>query len=166
MQEFKLPDLGEGMQEAEIRRWLIQPGDTIKLDQPMVEVETDKAVVEIPSPFAGRVAEIRVSAGQVAKLGEVLVTLDPSSSSSPPATPTTPVPNSSSRVPAASTSEVPDFSWQALPRGDEASADSSARTPATTISTSGPTNGSNIAAGPSPASPPNRVLAAPAVRKR
>ncbi|MDQ2886407.1 MAG: 2-oxo acid dehydrogenase subunit E2 [Chloroflexota bacterium] len=76
MQEFKLPDLGEGMQEAEIRRWLIQPGDTLKLDQPMVEVETDKAVVEIPSPIAGRVSAIRVQEGTVAKLGEVLVIFD------------------------------------------------------------------------------------------
>ncbi len=74
MQEFKLPDLGEGMQEAEIRRWLIRSGDTVKLDQPMVEVETDKAVVEIPSPFAAIVDTIRVQEGTVAKLGEVLVT--------------------------------------------------------------------------------------------
>src|SRR5947207_13677777 len=76
MHEFRLPDLGEGMQEAEVRRWLIKPGDTIKLDQPMVEVETDKAVVEIPSPVAGRVSELRVGEGQVAKLGEVLVIFD------------------------------------------------------------------------------------------
>src|SRR5436853_1581041 len=76
MQEFKLPDLGEGMQEAEIRRWLIKPGDTIKLDQPMVEVETDKAVVEIPSPVAARIADIRVPEGKVAKLGEVLIVFD------------------------------------------------------------------------------------------
>jgi len=74
VQEFKLPDLGEGMQEAEIRRWLIQSGDTVKLDQPMVEVETDKAVVEIPSPVAATVDTIRVQEGNMAKLGEVLVT--------------------------------------------------------------------------------------------
>ena len=73
MQEFKLPDLGEGMQEAEIRRWLIKSGDTVKLDQPMVQVETDKAVVEIPAPLSGRVADIHVQEGHVAKLGEVLV---------------------------------------------------------------------------------------------
>ncbi len=73
MQEFKLPDLGEGMQEAEVVQWLIKPGDTIKLDQTMVQVETDKAIVEIPSPVAGRVTEIRVQDGQVAKVGEVLV---------------------------------------------------------------------------------------------
>jgi pyruvate dehydrogenase E2 component (dihydrolipoamide acetyltransferase) len=76
MQEFKLPDLGEGMQEAQIVEWLVKPGDTLKLDQPIVRVETDKAIVEIPSPVAGRVSEIRVPQGQVAKLGEVLVVFD------------------------------------------------------------------------------------------
>jgi pyruvate dehydrogenase E2 component (dihydrolipoamide acetyltransferase) len=76
MQEFKLPDLGEGMHEAEIARWLVKPGDIIKLDQPMVEVETDKALVEIPSPIAGRITDIRVQAGQVAKVGEVLVVFE------------------------------------------------------------------------------------------
>jgi pyruvate dehydrogenase E2 component (dihydrolipoamide acetyltransferase) len=86
MHEFMLPDLGEGMQEAEIRRWLVQPGDTVKRDQTMVEVETDKAVVEIPSPVAGKVAAIRVPAGATAKLGEVLVVFDtPNGSSSSPA---------------------------------------------------------------------------------
>ncbi len=76
MQEFKLPDLGEGMHEAEIARWLVKPGDTVKLDQPMVEVETDKALVEIPSPVSGRISDIRVQAGQVAKVGEVLVVFE------------------------------------------------------------------------------------------
>jgi pyruvate dehydrogenase E2 component (dihydrolipoamide acetyltransferase) len=76
MQEFKLPDLGEGMHEAEVVQWLIKPGDTIKLDQTMVQVETDKAIVEIPSPVAGRVSEIRVQDGQVAKVGEVLVVFE------------------------------------------------------------------------------------------
>src|SRR5262249_16898326 len=79
-QEFKLPDLGEGMQEAEIRRWLIKPGDTVKLDQPMVEVETDKAVVEIPAPLSGCVDALHVQEGQVPKLGEVLVSFVSSSS--------------------------------------------------------------------------------------
>jgi pyruvate dehydrogenase E2 component (dihydrolipoamide acetyltransferase) len=76
MQEFKLPDLGEGMEEAEIRHWLVKPGDKVQLDQVMVQVETDKAVVEIPSPVAGRIADIRVLEGTVAKLGEVLVVFD------------------------------------------------------------------------------------------
>src|SRR5579875_3148495 len=76
MQEFKLPDLGEGMHEAEIRRWLVKPGDNVKLDQPMLEVETDKAVVEIPAPVSGRVVEIKIPEGKVAQLGEVLVTFE------------------------------------------------------------------------------------------
>jgi len=76
MQEFKLPDLGEGMQEAEVVEWLVKPGDMLKLDQTMLKVETDKAVVEIPSPFAGRVAEIRVQDGQTAKVGDVLVVFE------------------------------------------------------------------------------------------
>ncbi|HWZ20930.1 MAG TPA: dihydrolipoamide acetyltransferase family protein [Ktedonobacteraceae bacterium] len=76
MQEFKLPDLGEGMQEAEVVEWLVKVGDTLKLDQTMLKVETDKAVVEIPSPVAGRVAEIRVQDGQVAKVGDVLIVFD------------------------------------------------------------------------------------------
>ena len=76
MQEFKLPDLGEGMQEAEVVEWLVKPGDMLKLDQTMLKVETDKAVVEIPSPVAGRVAEIRVQGGQTAKVGDVLVVFE------------------------------------------------------------------------------------------
>jgi pyruvate dehydrogenase E2 component (dihydrolipoamide acetyltransferase) len=76
MQEFKLPDLGEGMQEAEVVEWLVKAGDTLKLDQTMLKVETDKAVVEIPSPVAGRVAEIRVQDGQVAKVGDVLIVFE------------------------------------------------------------------------------------------
>ncbi len=80
MQEFKLPDLGEGMQEAEVVQWLVKPGDILKLDQTMVKVETDKAVVEIPSPVAGRIAEIRVADGQVAKVGDVLVVFETATS--------------------------------------------------------------------------------------
>jgi len=81
MQEFKLPDLGEGMHEAEVVEWLVKPGETVKLDQTMVKVETDKAIVEIPSPVAGRIGEIRVQDGQVAKVGEVLVVFETSASS-------------------------------------------------------------------------------------
>ncbi|MGH9168217.1 MAG: biotin/lipoyl-containing protein, partial [Acidimicrobiia bacterium] len=51
--EFRLPDIGEGLTEAEVVRWLLQPGDEVVLDAPLVEVETDKAVVEIPSPRGG-----------------------------------------------------------------------------------------------------------------
>ncbi len=76
MYEFKLADLGEGMHEAEIAEWLVKVGDTLKLDQPMVKVETDKALVEIPSPVAGRISEIRVNSGEKAKVGDVLAVLE------------------------------------------------------------------------------------------
>lgn len=73
MYEFKLADLGEGMHEAEIVEWLIKVGDTPKLDQTIARVETDKAIVELPAPVSGKVSEIRVKDGEVAKVGDVLV---------------------------------------------------------------------------------------------
>jgi len=71
---FVLPDLGEGLTEAEIRQVLVREGDVIGEDAPLLEVETDKATVEIPSPMAGRVEKIHVQPGQTVKVGEVLVT--------------------------------------------------------------------------------------------
>lgn len=62
--EFRLPDLGEGVTEGEIATWLVAVGDTIAEDDPMVEVETDKATVDIPSPVDGVVAAIHVEAGR------------------------------------------------------------------------------------------------------
>src|SRR5215469_10621758 len=73
---FALPDLGEGLTEAEIVKVLVNEGDVLAEDAPLLEVETDKATVEIPSPFAGRVARIHVQPGQSVKVGDVLVTFD------------------------------------------------------------------------------------------
>ena len=73
--EFRLPDIGEGLTEAEIVRWLVGVGDTVESDQPIVEVETDKAVVEIPSPIAGVVVSLGGDEGEVIEVGEVLVTI-------------------------------------------------------------------------------------------
>ena len=70
---FVLPDLGEGLIEAEIRTVLVREGDVVKEDSPLLEVETDKAQVEIPSPFAGRVETIHVQPGQTVKVGQPLV---------------------------------------------------------------------------------------------
>jgi pyruvate dehydrogenase E2 component (dihydrolipoamide acetyltransferase) len=74
--EFKLPDLGEGITEAQIIRVLIKQGDTIAEDQYLVEVETDKAAVEIPSPFAGVASHVHVQEGQTVNVGDVIVTFD------------------------------------------------------------------------------------------
>ena len=73
--EFKLPDLGEGLTEAEIARWLVAEGASIEEDQPLVEVQTDKTTVEIPSPRAGTVLKILVEEGEVAPVGAVLVVI-------------------------------------------------------------------------------------------
>src|SRR2546429_4295415 len=75
---FALPDLGEGLTEAEIVKVLVNEGDVLVEDAPLLEVETDKATVEIPSPFAGRVARIHVQPGQSVKVGDVLVTFEDS----------------------------------------------------------------------------------------
>ncbi len=73
--DFVLPDLGEGITEAEIRKWLVKVGDTIEEHQVVVEVETDKAVVEVPSPKKGTVQKITAEEGGTAKVGEVLMVL-------------------------------------------------------------------------------------------
>ena len=72
-QEFKLPDLGEGLTEGEIARWLVVEGDEVAEDAPLVEIQTDKATVEIPSPYAGTVLRILVAEGEVAPVGAPLV---------------------------------------------------------------------------------------------
>jgi len=73
--EFKLPDLGEGLTEGEIARWLVEEGQEIAEDDPLVEVQTDKTTVEIPSPAAGKVASILVEEGKVVPVGTVLVVI-------------------------------------------------------------------------------------------
>ena len=73
--EFKLPDLGEGLTEGEIARWLVAEGQELAEDDPLVEIQTDKTTVEIPSPAAGTVARILVAEGEVVPVGTVLVVI-------------------------------------------------------------------------------------------
>ncbi|MDI3256961.1 MAG: dihydrolipoamide acetyltransferase family protein [Kyrpidia sp.] len=73
---FRLPDIGEGIHEGEIVRWLVKPGDEVEEDQPLCEVQNDKALVEIPSPVKGKVKEVKVEAGSVAVVGDPLVVLE------------------------------------------------------------------------------------------
>jgi pyruvate dehydrogenase E2 component (dihydrolipoamide acetyltransferase) len=73
--EFKLPDLGEGVREGEIARWLVQVGQTVEEDDPLVEIQTDKATVEVPSPASGTVARILVEEGQLVPVGTPLVVI-------------------------------------------------------------------------------------------
>src|SRR5581483_1831264 len=84
--EFKLPDLGEGLTEAEIVQVLVHEGDAVAEDQPVLLVETEKAQVELPSPFGGHVARIHVQAGQRVKVGTILLSFgDAEAAGAPPA---------------------------------------------------------------------------------
>jgi pyruvate dehydrogenase E2 component (dihydrolipoamide acetyltransferase) len=74
--EFKLPDIGEGVVEGEIVKWLVNEGDVLHQDQPMVEIMTDKATVEIPAPRAGRVLKRMYAEGQTCPVGKVLIQID------------------------------------------------------------------------------------------
>jgi len=76
MKIFELPDLGEGLQEAELVAWRVQPGQTVGVDEPLLEVETAKAVVEIPSPRAGRIEKLFAQKGDIVRVGAPLVGFD------------------------------------------------------------------------------------------
>src|SRR6266487_3021137 len=85
---FALPDPGEGLEEAQIVAWLVAEGDEVQLNQPIVEVETAKAMVEIPSPFTGIVARLHAAEGETVEVGKPLVTfavVEPAPEASPPA---------------------------------------------------------------------------------
>ena len=110
--QFTLPDLGEGLTEAEIVAVLVREGDVIREDAPLLEVETDKAQVEIPSPIGGRVEKIHVTPGQTVKVGTVLVTFSdngapvPAGAPAPPAA-STPRPQPTAAAPAAPAAPSP-----------------------------------------------------------
>jgi pyruvate dehydrogenase E2 component (dihydrolipoyllysine-residue acetyltransferase) len=112
---FLLPDLGEGLTEAEIRQVLVREGDVVAEDAPLLEVETDKATVEIPSPMAGLVAKIHVQPGQTVKVGQVLVEFADAGAPpavidggrARPAASATPAPAASTAAPGARPSPVP-----------------------------------------------------------
>lgn len=74
--DYKFPDVGEGITEGEIVEWLVKEGDVVEQDQTIGKVETDKAVVDIPSPVAGKIAKILVPAGKTVKVGQVMVVID------------------------------------------------------------------------------------------
>src|SRR5512146_696309 len=74
--DFYMPDIGEGVVEGEIVAWKVKEGDAVKLDQPLVEVMTDKATVELPSPRAGKIVKINYKDGEICPVGKVLVVIE------------------------------------------------------------------------------------------
>jgi pyruvate dehydrogenase E2 component (dihydrolipoamide acetyltransferase) len=133
--EFKLPDIGEGVHEGEIVKWLVKEGDFVREDQPMVEVMTDKATVEIPAPRAGKILKLNAKEGEVVKVGSVLVIIEEIGEAK--AEP--------KREPLAVSATPP-------PQPEPVAATASATAPAVTVSPPSPT-------------PTQRVLATPATRK-
>src|SRR5947209_8014277 len=115
--DFKLPDLGEGLTEGEILKWLVQPGEAVTLNQPIVEVETAKAAVEIPSPYAGVVTTLHHGEGDTVDVGAPIITFDvePDGAAADPASGVggiaapaqTPVAAQADMVPQLSQSQVP-----------------------------------------------------------
>jgi 2-oxoisovalerate dehydrogenase E2 component (dihydrolipoyl transacylase) len=103
-QVFKLPDLGEGTVSAEIVAWHVKPGDLLREDQPLVEMSTDKAVVEIPAPFSGRVLTITGKPGDVIAVGAELATFETGAGAEPPAAPAAAPAKSAPPAPAPATS--------------------------------------------------------------
>ena len=74
MSQFLLPDLGEGLEEAQVVQWLVQVGDAVTLNQPICQVETAKALVDIPSPFTGPVTALHAQPGDTVAVGAPLLT--------------------------------------------------------------------------------------------
>lgn len=89
MIEFKFPDVGEGIQEGEVVKWLVKENDVVKQDDVIVKIETDKAVVDIPSPASGKISKINFKEGQIVKVGQVLVVIDDGKTESKPKEPVT-----------------------------------------------------------------------------
>ncbi|SVD17333.1 uncharacterized protein METZ01_LOCUS370187, partial [marine metagenome] len=90
--DFKLPDLGENIESGEVINVLVSEGDSLSEDQPVVELETDKAVIEVPSSVSGTVTKIMISKGDQAKVGQVLLVVDGDGASSTVAAPAEPEP--------------------------------------------------------------------------
>lgn len=116
-QEFRLPDLGEGLAEAEIVQWLVAEGDTVTLNQTLAEVETAKAVVELPSPFEGTIATLHAGAGDTVDVGAPLVLFDVAGDAPEPEAPGT---ESEESDAAAEESAQPNLvGYGAAPRGSK-----------------------------------------------
>lgn len=109
IKEFALPDLGEGLTEGEILRWLVAPGDRVIINQPIVEIETAKAAVELPSPYAGLVSKLFFEQGSTVDVGQPIIAFDtePDSPQAPLEPPVSSGPESLAATDAIPTAEPP-----------------------------------------------------------
>ena len=114
-QDFRLPDLGEGLPEAELVQWLVAVGDTVSLNQTIAEVETAKAVVELPSPHAGTVTALHAEPGDVVAVGSVLISFDTGATDAAPPAPAREPAAAQPSVEAAPPAERPGAGEQAQP---------------------------------------------------
>jgi pyruvate dehydrogenase E2 component (dihydrolipoamide acetyltransferase) len=105
--EFKLPAIGENIEKADIGAIRVKEGDVIAAEQLVIEVETDKAVFELPCPYRGKVAKIHVKQGQTVKVGELLLTLEETGAATPPPQPATPAAPAAAEKPSAPKADEP-----------------------------------------------------------
>ena len=145
--EVKLPELGEGVTEGELVKWLVKPGDTIKPDQPVAEVMTDKATVEVPTPIGGVVKELFFKVGEVIAVEKVLLTLDAGAGATAAKAPE----KVSSAPPTKASGPAPAAKPQAMAEKVEPKAQ--------------PPAGANVAPGFYPPAADSRVLATPSTRR-
>src|SRR5262245_6350432 len=158
--EFVLPELGEGMEAGDVVQVLVTVGDSITEEQPVLELETDKAVVEVPSPVSGTVKAIHVQAGDKAAVGQLLLTVEtPASTLAAPEVPRAPAPAAVPRPVSAENGEHRTATDNAVSRPPEPPAYTDRVTPGPSRSTASPP--------PEPPSEPPRpaVPAAPSVRQ-
>lgn len=148
--EIKLPDIGEGVTEGELVKWLVKVGDTIKADQPLAEVMTDKATVEIPAISGGTVKELKVKEGEVVPIGKTMLTVDSVAGATSSA-------GAAASAPAAATSAP-----KSAPASQPAAASMSAA-PAATAATPARSAGGGMDVYPPVAE--SRVLATPSTRR-
>ncbi len=99
--DFTLPELGEQVPGGDVLRILVNPGDTLEKDQPVLELETDKATIEVPSSVAGTVTEVRVKLGEKVKVGQVILTFEPGAAAAAPAPAPAPAPVATTAAPPA-----------------------------------------------------------------
>ncbi|WP_199622165.1 dihydrolipoamide acetyltransferase family protein [Paenibacillus alkalitolerans] len=145
--EYRMPELGEGLHEGEIVKWHVKPGDAIKEDDILMEVQNDKAVVEVPSPVTGTVKELKVNEGTVAVVGDVLAVIDAEGE----------VPQAAHGHGGAAAAEAPAAPAPAAPAPAPAAEAPAAPAPAAQPAAAAAADAGNAAGGP--------VLATPSVRK-